>query len=245
MEACVRSDGGISIQDPLRKKGDGDAAATTTEGVDREQQSITSEDGVVECLGKRKVHKIDLNCTDQYCPLIGGSNASMPGNQGLSGDLKTQRDVTASASESNAQGGAEKKRPQGYERENGRIETRYRPGVKFPLRQGDFPENFKGIINDKFQYDFLAYYDTPEESGKWLTNVKTEFRRCKLEALAANALLMMGSSKPPHTMAKRFPDCDPGIVPKAPPKKRNRCTTSKKRAGPIKAATQEPEPAVN
>ena len=147
MDACVRSDGGISIQDPLRKKGDGDAAATTTEGVDREQQSITSEDGVVECLGKRKVHKIELNCTDQYFPLIGGSNASMPGNQGLSGDLKTQRDVTASASESNAQGGAEKKRQQGYERENGRIETRYRPGVQVQLLQGDFPDNFKGIIN--------------------------------------------------------------------------------------------------
>ena len=223
MEACVRSDGGISIQDPLWKKGD-------------------------ECLGERKVHEIELNCTDQYFPLIGGSNASMPGNQGLSGDLKPQRDVTAFASESNAQGGAEKKR--GYPRKNGRIETRYRPGVQVPLRQGDFPDNYKGIIDQgkkkvKYQYDFLAYFDTREESAKWLTDVKTEFRRCKLEALAANALLMMGSSKPPHTMAKRFLDCDPGIVPKAPPKKRNRCTTSKKRAGPIKAATQEPEPAVN
>ena len=71
----------------------------------------------------------------------------MPGNQGLSGDLKPQRDVTAFASESNAQGGAEKKRPQGYERKNGRIKTRYRPGVQVQLRQGDFPDNYKGIID--------------------------------------------------------------------------------------------------
>lgn len=234
----------------------------------REQQPIPSEGGVVVCLGKRKVHNVVLNCAEQCYPLIGASNARIPENQGLSGvfELEFQEalqearaalqnvdeDVPASAPESNAQGGAEKKkrsREGGYVRLNGRVEGRYRPQAKVQLQKGEFTDTaYRGFKNGLFRYEFLQYFDTNEERAQWLTVMKKEFSRCKLEAesihRATSALLLMDGSKPPHTLAKHFPECDPGHAPEGP-KKRIRCTTSKtKRNGPVKAAPQELESAV-
>jgi len=71
---------------------------------------------------------------------------------------------------------------EGYRRKNGRWEGRYRPTSRVELCHDDvdFQKAFRGIKTTSgaptYRYEWVSYFNSPEEKDIWLQNMKTRFK---------------------------------------------------------------------